>query len=162
MWYDIRPTGEMVTSSLIGQRISAGDVAVAGDLLGSFDRLCGTVVHGAALGRTIGFPTANLDVEGASVIPAPGVYAGTVVVDGTRHGCAVNVGFRPTVSDATRVTVEAHLIDFDGDLYGSMLAIAFVDRLRDERRFGSIDELQDQLGRDVAAVNAVLRRRPDE
>jgi riboflavin kinase/FMN adenylyltransferase len=113
-------------------------------------RLSGTVTTGARRGATIGFPTANL-TDIATLLPATGVYAGRAHVDGVAYAAAVHVG--PNVSfGETAISVEAHLIGFSGDLYGRTLDVDFLDRVRDTRRFTSIDDLTSQLSIDVAAA----------
>jgi FAD synthase len=126
-------------------------------LAGAAYTLGGTVIHGQQLGRTIGFPTANLAPPAGRVLPAHGVYAARVTIDrGGQYGAAVNVGVRPTVGAGGETVVEAHLLGFAGDLYGRRIDIAFADRIRAERRFDSVDALTAQLARDVARVGAVL------
>jgi riboflavin kinase/FMN adenylyltransferase len=150
--------GEIVSSSRVRRLIATGDVATARALLTEPYRIRGLVTHGARRGATLGFPTAN--IEGIdTLLPAAGVYAGVgiVRVQGSRVGgqeesrwsAAINIGPNPTFGDDA-VKVEAHLIGFDGDLYGQILEIDFLDRLRDIRTFGSADELKAQLAIDVA------------
>lgn len=118
--------------------------------------LSGIVVHGQQLGRRLGYPTANIDTSRiVGEVPQPGVYAAwATLTDGTRYKAMVNVGYRPTVSAAgTRVlTVEAHLADYTGDLYGQQLSLHIVARIRDERRMDSLDQLRSQLGLDLSEV----------
>ncbi len=125
-------------------------------LLGRPYSLVGPVVHGQQLGRTIGFPTANLEPPPRRLVPRSGVYAALAHVDGIVQLAAVNIGTRPTVDDSARLLIEAHLLDFAGDLYGLSLRLDLVARLRDERRFGGLDALTAQLGRDVADARSVL------
>jgi riboflavin kinase / FMN adenylyltransferase len=117
------------------------------------------VRHGDARGRTIGFPTANLAQDDGTCWPSFGVYAGWVAVGGERHRAAVNIGTRPTVYGSSGVPLlEAHLLDFDGDLYGQNLRVAFVKRLRGEKRFPGREELIAAMNRDVAEAREVLAR----
>jgi riboflavin kinase/FMN adenylyltransferase len=144
--------------------VAAGDVELAARLLGRPFEVRGIVEHGDARGRTIGFPTANVAVAGDIILPSDGVYAGWYVrgdgSDGATYPSAINVGRRPTFYDENGLLlVEAHLIDFDGDLYGEKAAVRFVTRLRDEQRFSGIDALAAQLRSDVDAARAVLRDR---
>jgi riboflavin kinase/FMN adenylyltransferase len=127
-------------------------------MLGRPHELRGVVEHGDARGRTIGFPTANVAVPGDMLLPRDGVYAGLYVgPDGVLRPAAVNVGRRPTFYDESGLLlVEAHLIDFDGDLYDQRAAVRFVRRLRDEQRFAGIDALVAQLRRDVDAARAAV------
>ena len=146
--------GEPVSSSRVRAAIVAGDVAAAAGLLGRPYRIAGTVVGGARRGRTIGFPTANLD-NVPTVVPGTGVYAVRAMVDGVTWPAAANVGPNPTFGEDAR-KIEVHLIGFGGDLYGQKIAAEFVAKLRDTRPFGGVDELAGQLRRDVAAAEKVL------
>ncbi|WP_116996975.1 riboflavin kinase [Desertimonas flava] len=145
-----------ITSSRVRAALRQGDVEAARRLRGERYTLNGTVVHGQQLGRTIGFPTANLAPHPLRLVPANGVYAAAATLaDGRRFDAAVNVGVRPTVeSDGVRV-VEAHLLDFDDDIYGEPITLEFARRLRDEQRFGSLDALTEQLTADVADARAI-------
>jgi riboflavin kinase/FMN adenylyltransferase len=144
-----------ISSTAIRRMLDEGRVEEAAHLLGHFYELTGIVVEGDRRGRSIGFPTANLAVDDRMQIPAHGVYAAWVEVHEKVNPAVVNVGVRPTFG-GTRLAVEAHLLDFDGDLYGRSLAVRFVARLRGERRFGSIDELATQIASDVAAGRRAL------
>lgn len=137
-----------VSSSLIRFLAACGRVRDAGICLGSPLRLVGKVVEGFKRGRTIGFPTANLDCEG-NVVPADGVYAGRVTLAGTTYPTAINVGPLPTFS-ATARQIEVHIIGFSGDLYGQTLEVELVDFVRDTRKFPGIEALKAQLTRDIA------------
>ena len=150
--------GERVSSTRIREALEVGGVARAAELLGRRYFVDGRVVEGDQRGRTLGFPTANLDVENET-IPAAGVYACWCrVLDAAAepHPAAVNIGRRPTF-DGVRTTVEAHLLGFEGDLYGRRLRLEFVDRLRAEQRFDGPEALRQQIHADVAAARAVLR-----
>lgn len=147
-----------VSSTRIRQALCAGDVAAAAAMLGRPYSISGTVVHGRQLGRTIGFPTANIAMDDAeTLIPAPGVYAADIIVDSDAipHRAMLNIGRRPTVEDdvSSPVTVEAHIIGYDADLYGRRLDVSFLSRLRDERRFASLEDLRRQLVRDRQAAS---------
>ena len=146
--------GQIISSTRIREAIRTGDLDAASQMLGQPYALCGRVVTGDQLGRQLGFPTANLDVPGL-ILPPNGVYAATTTVNGKRHRVALNLGLRPTVaSRQPKLRVEAHLLDFSGDLYGTELEVEIGPRLRDERRFDSVAELKSQLERDVVAVRA--------
>ncbi len=148
--------GQRVSSTRIRELIQGADFAAAEQLLGRRWALVGNVVTGDQLGRQIGFPTANLETNGL-VLPPHGVYAGRVLVNGTSWKVALNIGLRPTVSQpAPRLRVEAHLIDFAGELVGQELEIELLGRLRAEMKFPSFDALRAQIAADVAAV----RRHP--
>lgn len=138
----------VVSSSVIRGLIAEGDVTTAGDLLGADYQLQGQVIAGAARGRTLGFPTANL-VDIATEIPRDGVYAGRAIWRGTAYRAAINVGPNPTFAEQAR-KFEVHLLDFQGDLYGQSLAVEFVARLRETRPFASVDELRQQLQNDIS------------
>ena len=131
-------------------------------MLGRPHEIRGTVIDGDKRGRTIGFPTANVAVPDGMCIPADGVYAAVYRrPDGSEHACAVNIGRRPTFyNDAQHSLIEAHLIDFSGDIYGEVAAVQFLAFLRSEKRFAGIDELKTQLVSDIEhARSAVLARR---
>lgn len=145
-----------VSSTKIRQALEVGDVAKASRFLGRPYSLTGTVVEGKRLGRTIGYPTANLQVaERFKLIPAPGVYAVRVMVEGNPYGSMLNIGYRPTVG-GTSLTIEAHLFRFSGELYGKEVQAAFVKRLRDEQKFAGLEELKTQLAKDQEAAMRVL------
>jgi riboflavin kinase/FMN adenylyltransferase len=122
-----------------------GDIKKVNGLLGYVYRISGVVVLGNQLGRTLGFPTANIELPGKQVfIPAPGVYAVKTTVNGQVLNGMLNAGFRPTF-DGKKLTVEVNLFGFSGDLYGQTLEIQLIDRLRDEQKFESVDHLVRQL-----------------
>jgi len=147
--------GRRVSSSQIRGLLSEGQVTAAAALLGRCYGLRGRVVHGAQRGRGIGFPTANLSVCPDCLVPAYGVYATTVTLDGVRYPAATNVGVRPSF-DNGKPSIEAHILDFDQDLYGRELELTFVRRLRSELRFPSVQALIDQMHDDVAQTRRVL------
>lgn len=157
--------GRPVSSTAIRAALSEGDVVSAHRLLGRPHAITGTVVAGDRRGRTIGFPTANVAVEANRAIPADGVYAGWFDLppdDDHPHGrswpSAINIGKRPTFyQDAEHSVVEAHLIDFDGDLYGLHASVGFAAWLRGEQRFDGIDALAAQLQTDIAAARSLLQ-----
>jgi len=146
---------EAVSSSLIRSALGEGDVSRAAELLGRPFFMDATVEHGEEVGRHLGFPTANLSIAADKCLPAPGVYAMWVRVDGAWRPAATNVGYRPTFG-GDRLTVEAYLLDFSGDLYDREVRAVFVERLREERAYPSVDELVTQIGRDVADVRSLL------
>src|SRR5438034_979408 len=134
----------VVSSTRIRRLIAEGRVDEASALLGHQYYVDGTVVRGEGRGRAIGFPTANLCTEN-ELVPPHGVYATTATIDGIVRPSVTNVGVRPTVDSSGRVTTETHIFDFDRDLYGSTVRVGFVQRLRDERAFESIDALRTQI-----------------
>lgn len=159
------PSGHPINSSTIRTLIAAGDMATANSLLGYTYSITGRVEAGKQLGRTIGFPTANLHPDAdRQLIPSRGVYAALAAIDGTTAElpAMVNIGHRPTVDapDAPD-TVEAHIIGYDGDLYGRPMSLHFVERLRSERRFPNIDALRRQLVIDRdAALKTIKSAQP--
>ena len=151
--------GEEVSSTAIRDAVSRGDVGRASRLLGRPFALRGVVVRGQARGRSLGFPTANLNLPWSQIVPGNGIYAARAIVEGAARPAAVSIGVRPTFDDGERV-VEVHILDFGGDLYGSELAVEFVERLRDELRFDSAEELVAQMNDDVEQTRQVLGRLP--
>jgi riboflavin kinase/FMN adenylyltransferase len=146
----------VVSSTRIRDAIHAGQFYEAGEMLGRPYSLCGPVIQGDRLGRTFGFPTANIDVAGL-VVPPSGVYAAHVIVGGATHRAVVNLGTRPTLqSPEPRFQVEAHLLDFDADIYGQTIELDFIDKLRDERKFPSLDALKEQIRMDISAAGGLF------
>jgi riboflavin kinase / FMN adenylyltransferase len=144
--------GEVVSSSHIRGLVLAGDVGEAGRLLGAPFQLRGEVSHGDERGRELGFPTANLVPDEALACPGHGVYAG--LADG--HPAAVSIGVRPTFKTGRGELIEAYMLDFDGDLYGSQLRLEFLERLRGERRFDTPQALIEQMQQDVDRTRELL------
>ena len=141
--------GEPISSTRIRKTLSGGEVERAERMLGYPYQLEATVVDGDRRGRTIGFPTANLKPLAArKQIPGNGVYLVSVQVTGTRRYGLMNVGVRPTVSEGVNLVLEVHILDFSTDIYGEGVTVTFLRRLRDERKFGSITELIEQIGKD--------------
>ena len=142
---------EPVSSTAIRRALAGGNVALASDMLGRPFEARGTVVQGDQRGRLLGFPTANVEVPNRICLPADGVYAGIYErPDGTQYPCAINLGRRPTFYEhADSSLLEAHLIEFEGDLYGEAARVQFVDFLRSERKFDGIDSLIEQLKLDI-------------
>jgi riboflavin kinase/FMN adenylyltransferase len=146
---------ERASSTRIRALLREGDLDGATEMLGHRYVLSGCVAHGQKLGRKLGFPTANLALTRAQVIPADGIYAVCGTVLGERHMGACSIGMRPTVGGTER-TVETYLLDFDGDLYDREMDIEFVSRLRDELKFESLDALVEQMGYDVRQARGIL------
>jgi len=146
---------ERISSSNIRASLVRGDITIANTMLGRPYCITGTVAHGRGIGHTIGFPTANVEPEsGSALIPAAGVYVARCTTGGRSYRAIVNIGRCPTVTDGTRLTIEAHLLDFHGDLYNLDMCVEFLARLRDERKFPSLDALAAQLQADrLAALN---------
>lgn len=148
--------GLVVSSTKIREFLLEGNVEGASQLLGRPHDVEAVVERGGGRGRGFGFPTANL--HPVAMLPANGVYVAWTAVGGAEYGAVCNVGTKPTVQQDGAVTAEAHLLDFDGrDLYGATVRIAFLSRLRDERRFPSVDALRAQIADDVARARAILR-----
>lgn len=148
--------GAPVSSSRVRELMGAGSVEEAGELLGRPPWIEGAVVRGDGRGRDLGYPTANLAPVPRSPSPAIGVYAGVAHLPGGSHPAAISVGYNVTFTDdRTRVRVEAYLLDFDADIYGSPIRLDLTHRLRDELRFDSVEALVAQLDRDVAVVRSL-------
>jgi len=144
--------GQVVSSTRIREMICSGNFDAASQMLGRSYAISGRVIEGDQLGRQLGFPTANLDAMGL-VLPPNGVYSGFTTVEKKSYHVALNIGSRPTISPPMpQLRVEAHLLDFDGDLYGRELEIEIGDKLRDEKKFASPKELREQIARDIAQV----------
>ena len=141
--------GRAVSSTRIREAIRAGNLDAVNQMLGRAYSIAGPIVRGDGLGHQLGFPTANLDTAGRA-LPPHGVYAVHAEFGGRRHRAVLNIGLRPTLQNPQpQLRVEAHLIDYAGDLYGQELEVAFVEKLRDERKFASLKELRDQIARDI-------------
>lgn len=147
--------GAPVTSTRIRQAIAQGEVATAAQLLGRPHRLHGTVIRGKQLGRTIGFPTANVAVEQGFAMPKTGGYAGWVAVDGQRYMTAMSVGEPPMFPGATW-SLEAHLLDFEGDLYGKQVMVEFVDWLYPLVKWDSVEQLIAVISEYVVRAREIL------
>lgn len=151
--------GITVSSTYIRTLIERGDMETAERFLGHPHCLSGPVVHGRALGRTIGIPTANLLIPENVLVPAYGVYAARVVLPGGEEKLAVtNVGVRPTVDDSKKVTVEPWILDFEGDLYGRHIRVDFCRRLRGEKKFSGLPALQQEILKNAGETRRMLER----
>ena len=144
-----------VSSTRIRELVAAGEVGEAAGLLGRPFALRGEVVAGDGRGRLIGFPTANVLPDPRVVVPGNGVYAGNVTVGGETYGACTNVGEAPTFERREK-KVEAHVLEFEGDLYGKVVDVSFVEKLRGERRFSGVEELKAQISRDTEQARGVL------
>lgn len=147
--------GERYSSTAVRRALAAGDMERVTALLGRHYHLAGPVVHGDERGRAIGFPTANISVAADRALPALGVYATRVRVAGRNLLGATNIGRRPTF-DAGHVSIETHVLDFEGDLYGERMELGIVQRLRPEEAFPTVADLAAQIGRDVDAAREAL------
>lgn len=149
--------GRRISSTAIRGAIEAGDVASAARLLGAPYALEGVVVRGLRLGTQLGVPTANLSPPADRVLPGLGIYAGRATLDGATYAAAISVGERPSVDEAG-FAIEAHFADYvGGDLYGRAMEIEFLDRLRDEERFESHEELSRQMREDIDIAKKLVR-----
>lgn len=148
--------GEAVRSTAVRTAVSSGEMERAAAMLGRNYSITGTVVHGHGRGGPLGFPTANLQMPEETLAPRDGIYACWIEIDGSRHMAAASIGERPTFPGAGR-SIEAFVMDFDGDLYGKELRLELVRRLRDEEKFDSIEQLRLQVDKDVAATRRLLQ-----
>jgi riboflavin kinase/FMN adenylyltransferase len=149
--------GRRVSSSKIRELLSRGQVNLARRMLGRPYGVEGLVERGAERGHKLGFPTANLRPQNR-VIPKNGVYVTGTLIDGQWRRSVTNIGLRPTFGEATEPSVETYVMNWDGDLYGDVIRVRFLYRLRDERRFSSIEELRTQIERDVSRANSYFER----
>jgi riboflavin kinase/FMN adenylyltransferase len=156
-----RPGAVTYSSTLVRSRLAAGDVRGAAEILGRVHEVRGTVMEGDRRGRELGFPTANVAVPEEICLPATGIYAGTFRgADGVERPAALNLGRRPTFyADQPYLLLEAYLLDFSGDLYGQRASVGFVERIRAEERFDSIEALVETMHHDIEAVRRVLELR---
>lgn len=145
----------VISSTQIRQLIAAGRVREAADLLGRYHQFRAVVISGEGRGRELGFPTANLQVPEHCAIPGRGVYAGYVRCGNERYPAVANIGYRPTFGQDVHA-IEAHLLDFHGDLYGQEVHLEFVERLRAERHFSSAEALGAQIRKDIARAREIL------
>ncbi|MDQ3953513.1 MAG: hypothetical protein M3279_11220, partial [Actinomycetota bacterium] len=151
--------GEPASSSRVRKAVTSGDLRLAERLLGRPFDLDGVVEHGDARGAGLGFPTANVAIDPSIASPPVGVYAGRARTGGSWFAAATNVGVNPTFGGSGPPRIETYLIGFEGDLYGRSLRVEFWERLRDEKRFESAAALVEQMGRDVAATEALVTAR---
>ena len=147
----------VVSSTRVRRLVNEARVDEAGALLGHQYFIDGTIVHGDHRGRTIGFPTANVQTEN-ELLPPHGVYATTATLDGLVYPSVTNVGVRPTVDETGRVSIETHVFGLDRDLYGATMRVGFVQRLRDERKFESLDALKAQIAADCDRARVLFQR----
>ncbi len=152
--------GVTVSSSYIRTLLLQGDMPGAAKFMGHPHVLTDVVRRGHRLGRRLGMPTINMQFPEGVLVPPHGVYASRVVLDGGRFPAVTNVGVRPTVSSNGPLSVESHILDFSGSLYGRTVALEFFDHLRDERRFDSLEELSQQIERDAERSRAIVEGYP--
>jgi len=148
--------GIRVSSTRIREQLHAGQVALARELLGRPFAISGMVVHGAGRGTTIGVPTANIEPDEAYIIPANGVYAVRLIINGKSFDGVMNVGVKPTFEQGSERTLEAHIFQFDQDVYGQRIRVEFIDYLRAERKFSSVQQLISQIQSDILSAKTIL------
>lgn len=152
--------GERISSSGVREALARGNLAAARDLLGRPYTISGRVVHGEKLGRELGFATANVQMK-HNRPPLFGIFAVRARrADGTLRDGVASLGYRPTVTDERRATLEVHLFDFAGDLYGEHLSVEFLEKIRDEEKYGDLEALKAAIARDCATARAILARTP--
>jgi riboflavin kinase/FMN adenylyltransferase len=148
--------GEIVSSTLVRQALTKGDVEKVRSLMGRYFQIRGKVVTSDKRGQILGFPTANLDIKPQQALPGNGIYATITQVGDKQFHSATNIGTRPTFGEGVK-TVETHLLNYRGDLYSKEIRVEFVQKLRDEQRFPSSKELKAQIKQDVREIDAILR-----
>jgi riboflavin kinase/FMN adenylyltransferase len=147
----------VISSTEIRKLIEVGNVTEAARLLGRFYSLHGPVIHGDGRGRTIDVPTANVAYSLEKMIPAKGIYACRAYLNDNKYQAAINIGTNPTFTpDKETLNVEAHLLDFRGELYGEDLRLEFVARLRDELKFERVEQLLEQIWKDIEMTRKIL------
>jgi len=147
--------GEVVSSTLIRQALTQGDMGKVRRLMGHYFQIGGKVIASDRRGRILGFPTANLDIKPQQALPGNGIYATITQVDDKQFPSATNIGTRPTFGEGEK-NVETHLLNYKGDLYGKEIRVEFMQKLRDEQRFPSSEELKVQIRKDIREVEAIL------
>jgi riboflavin kinase/FMN adenylyltransferase len=147
--------GHKISSSSIRHALKAGDIAVVNKMLGRAYKLEGKIIKGRQLGRTIGFPTANMDTDVAKILPR-GIFAVRVYLGAEVFKGVCNIGYRPTVSDTGLPSVEVHILDFNRDIYGRIMTADLIGKIRDEVRFASLAELKAQIELDAVAARNIL------
>lgn len=150
---------EKIGTTTIVQGILKGDMESVSAMLGRDYHVSGIVIPGKQQGRKIGFPTANIDVVDEYVIPAGGIYAGYITIDGIEHEAVLNIGYNPTFNTNDYISVESYILDFDEDIYGKHVKQTFIKRLRAEMKFDSIDALVEQMNKDVIEARAIFKER---
>ena len=150
----VKVAGIEVSSTKVRELITAGEVRTAAKLLGRYHFLHGPVIRGRERGRTIGFPTANLDSE-TECLPPDGVYATRVILGDGAFGSITNIGMRPTFAETAR-SIEAHIFDFNRDIYGQRIKLELIERIRPEKKFDSAEALKNQIALDLARAKEIL------
>jgi len=148
----VTDNGSKISSSRVREAVTEKDFGEAHRLMGRSYFVMGEVVRGNLIGRGIGVPTANLVPDAYKLLPPPGVYRSQVLLEGESFTGMTNIGTRPTVTKSDDIVVETHLLDFDDDIYGKIITVEFCEWIRQEKRFNSLDELREQLMKDILAV----------
>lgn len=150
--------GEPVSSTRIRAAVEAGDITLANSMLGRAYSITGPVIANKGIGRRIGFPTANVRADSGLVLPKSGVYACYVLLNGERYGAVTNVGCNPTVNGES-ITIEPHILNFNEGIYGEILTVEFLEYLRGEIEFPSVEDLSAQIGRDAENTAKILNKK---
>ena len=148
--------GEVISSTAIRNTLARGDMEKVHDMFGRYFSLEGRVIAGSGRGIGLGFPTANLDIDPQQALPADGIYATWTYIDNQAHQSVTNIGKRPTFGNGER-TVEVHILDYRGDLYRRELKIDIIERLRDEKKFSTAEDLKKQIAEDIKQGRALLK-----
>lgn len=148
--------GEGVSSTRIRSVLETGDVVLAARLLGRPYQVSGEVIHGSDRGSRMGLPTANIAPWQSKKLPAVGVYVTLVILNDVQYQSITNIGYRPTFEDEDSLGVETHILDFDGNIYGELLTLKFIQKIRDEKKFGGVEEFLAQIDRDKATARRIL------
>jgi len=156
-----RISGEEVKSERIRNLLKMGEVKRANEMLGRFYSLRGIVIRGKGLGRKIGYPTANLEVVKEKLLPAKGIYAVRGKIKGEIHDAICYIGDSPTVSEGSKLSVEVHIFGMDRELVGEELEVFFIERIREERQFPSLEELANQIEKDIKEAQRILFAKKD-
>ncbi|CAM3748546.1 bifunctional riboflavin kinase/FAD synthetase [Alkalicoccus chagannorensis] len=147
--------GEKISSTAVRRALEEGNVPAAADALGRLHSVTGTVVEGEKRGRTIGFPTANVQVPRKKLLPADGVYAVKLMAEGKEYAAVANIGSKPTFHEDHPQTLEVHVFDFDQDLYGKAVTVSFIDWVRGEKKFDSLEGLKAQIQADAEKARTI-------
>jgi len=151
-----------ISSRDIEQLLRTGDVEAANALLGYTYALCGVVIHGEQKGRQLGYPTANMMLPAGKVVLPYGVYITRVCIEGKSYDAVTNIGISPTIKTEDTAIVETHIFDFSADIYGAEIIVYFYDRIRDEKKFNSIEALKEQMARDTVISKKYLAKLANE
>src|SRR5690606_1936051 len=151
--------GERVSSTAVRDYLAQGDCSGAARLLGRPYCMSGEVVHGRKLGRELGMPTANIELS-SPALPLVGIYVVEAAVGDTTYAGVASVGYRPTVSATKEPSLEVHILDFNGDLYGQTMDVHFLHKLRDEEKFADLEALKAAMAKDLADTRAYFQRHP--